>query len=83
MLNCYLVFMPKEDERVVQTFKDTHHPIASHLWAVATPIATCVEVCESLGIHDELNMIVVPMSEYYGRHDRALWQKLEAWREEA
>ena len=75
----YLVFLPEGGRRVEEVFPDSHHRIADDLWAVGSRLRTCVEVCDALGLDDPHTMVVVPMNEYYGRFDRALWQKLEAW----
>lgn len=78
-MNSYLVFMPGGDEKVGQEFPDAHYRISDDLWAIGSDLPTCVEVCERLGVEDGRRMVVVPMSEYYGRFDRALWQLLDSW----
>lgn len=71
--------MPGGDEAVTQIFPDAHHQIAPDLWAIGSPLLTCFDVCQRLGVDEGRRMVVAPMSEYYGRFDRALWQKLDAW----
>ena len=78
-MNSYLVFMPEEDGKVRREFPDAHYRIGNDLWAVSSDLPTCAEVCERLGIEDGRRMVVVPMNEYYGRFDRALWQRLDSW----
>lgn len=75
----YLVFMPGGEHKVEVRFPDSHHRIANDLWAVGSPLTTCAEVCTALGVDEPNTMVVVPMTDYYGRFDRALWQKLESW----
>ena len=78
-MNCYLVFMKDGKERIEETFPTAHFWIDENLWAIGSEVPTCVDVCELLGIDTDNRMIVVPMNDYYGRFDRALWQRLEAW----
>jgi len=75
----YFIFMPGGDDAVKTRFPDTHYHISEGLWAVASRLRTSADVCEQLGISGGLRGIVVPMEEYYGHYDRALWQKLAAW----
>ena len=75
----YLVFMPEDNERVEHEFPHANYRIESGLWAIRSDLPTCAEVCERLGIEDGNTMVVVPMNEYYGRFDRALWQRLDSW----
>ena len=76
----YLVFMPGGEERLEETFTDRYR-LTDGLWAVSSQMKTSSEVCSQLGIDDQTNMVVVPMNGYYGRFDKALWQRLESWRE--
>ena len=78
-MNNYLVFMPGGEQKVEGRFPDSHQRISVDLWAIGSPLTTCVEVCNVLEIEEPNTMVVVPMTEYYGRFDRALWQKLESW----
>lgn len=81
-MQCYLVHMPDGKETVEEKFPNHHHLIADDVWAVASPLMTSSEVCSLLGIEGGRSMVVVPMRDYYGRSDRALWQKLKAWGEQ-
>ena len=78
-MNSYLVFMPKDDGKVKRKFPDAHYRIRDDLWAIGSDLPKCVDVCERLGIEDGQRMVVVPMNDYYGRFDRALWQRLDSW----
>lgn len=78
-MNCYLVFMPEGTEKLEQAFPNTHYEISADFWAIGSDLPTCVDVCQHLGIEDEQRMVVVSMSDYYGRFDRALWQRLDSW----
>lgn len=75
----YIVFMPGGDRRIEQQFPSAHYRIAEGLWAVGSDLMTSSEVCRTLGVDEPQTMVVVPMSDYYGRYDRALWQQLESW----
>ena len=75
----YLVFMPGGEEAVTQHFPSAHYRLTDGLWAVGSPLETCVDVCTALGVDDPNTMVVAQIDEYYGRYDRALWQKLESW----
>ena len=77
-MNSHVVFMPDDNGKVQQEFPDAHHRIGDDLWAIGSDLRTCVDVCERLGIETGQNMVVVPVSEYYGRFDRALWQRLDS-----
>ena len=74
----YLVFMPQGEEQIKAGFPD-HYPIADGLWAVGTELRTSADVCGQLGIVPEGSGVVAKLTEYYGRFDNALWQKLESW----
>lgn len=60
-----------------------HFPLAEDsLWAVAADENTCVDVCERLGITSIGGGpgVVSKIEDYYGFYDRALWEKLNAWK---
>ena len=78
-MNAYLVFMPEGDSQVREVFGENHYRLASGLWVGASDISTSVDVCDRLGIEQGHSMVVVPIGEYYGRFDRALWQRLDSW----
>ena len=78
-MHSYFVFMPEGEKAVKQHFPTAHYRLTDGLWAVGSPLETCVDVCNALGVDESKTMVVVPMDEYYGRYDRALWQKLESW----
>lgn len=78
-MNSYLVFMREANGTVGREFPEAHYQIGDDLWAIGTDLPTCVDVCERLGIEGGQSMVVVPMTEYYGRFDRALWQRLDSW----
>ena len=77
----YLVYMPGGKEELEEQFPRACYRLTDGLWAVGSPFRTPTEVCEQLGVNegDGRTMVVVSMEEYYGRYDRALWQKLNAW----
>ena len=77
-MNRYIVYVSDGEDVVEREFGSANYKIAPSLWAIGTELATCVDVCERLGINGQ-SMLVVPVNEYYGRWDRVLWQKLDAW----
>ncbi len=78
-MRTYLVFMPADEGRVEKEFSDANFKMGDGLWAIGTEILTAADVCERLGMNEDSEIVVVPIRDYYGRFDRALWQKLEAW----
>ena len=53
----------------------------SGVWAVGTNLPTASDVSNAVGIGDGVRGVVFKISEFYGWHDEALWQKLNAWRQ--
>ncbi len=54
--------------------------VPGRVWAIATPLLTCHDVCQALGIGDDgPTCVVVRMSDYYGFANRALWESLRVW----
>ena len=78
-MNRYLIYMPGGEPQITQVFPDAHQKTSEDLWAVGTSLRTCTDVCTTVGIMEGKSGVLVPMEEYYGRFDRALWQRLEAW----
>ena len=78
-MNCYLVVADLKQESVRQAFPE-QFPVTDSAWVVAGRESTCAEVCEKLGISPEPGM-VCKIGDYYGYHDRALWDKIKAWQE--
>lgn len=79
----YLVFMPEGEGKIEKKFPRAHYQLTDGLWAIGSPLSTCADVCEELGMESGSSGVVVSMHEYYGHFDRALWQKLAAWNLEA
>ena len=67
----------------------THFPhvynVQAGSWVVASPMQTCTDVAGALGMNSERGTtgIVVKVGDYYGFYDKALWEKIEAWRLES
>lgn len=80
-MNRYIVFLPKAGNTLPEAFPGTHYRISDDWWAIGTPLATASDVCDALGVDEGpgRTMVVVPITDYYGRFDVALWQKLSAW----
>ena len=81
-MNGYLVFMPGSEDKVEAEFPCHYPPAAGSLWAVGSDEPTCADVCAKLGIGSGEPGVVYRIDDYYGHHDRALWQKLAAWSRE-
>lgn len=79
----YVVIVPAGEVNaadVTETFPDNYELLPGKVWAVGAPQATCVEVCELLGIGlGGKPGVVTKMDDYYGFYDRALWEKANAW----
>ena len=78
-MNRYIVYYSNDDDKIESEFGSANFEIAPSLWVIGTEIPTSVDVCKRLGIEDGLSMVVIPVNDYYGLWDRALWQKLDAW----
>ena len=53
------------------------------LWVVAADVATCVDVCQKLGMlaaDGPYGGVVFSINDCFGRFDTALWEKLNAWK---
>ena len=74
----YLVFMPGGKSKVESLYPH-HYELAEGLWAIGSVDISSADVCERLGIGPNAWGMVSRLGEYYGHHDGALWQKLEAW----
>ena len=74
--------MPGGSDSVRENFAQHYPPAEDSLWAVAADENTCADVCERLGITPSGSGrgVVSKIEEYYGFYDRALWEKLNAWR---
>ena len=82
----YMIYMPGGQQAVERNFSSELHQVDEYLWAVASSIRMPAEVCELLLSGEDENdstLVVVPMRDYDGYADRALWQKLDAWRNDS
>ena len=79
----YVIIVPQGEMAstdVAAAFPDNYELLPGNVWAVGAPQATCVEVCEKLGIgRDGKRGVVTKMDDYYGFYDRALWEKANVW----
>ena len=91
-MNCYLVVWPAKngDVSVVTSTFPEHHPVLEgRVYMVAAKQKTCAEVCDAIGIGNGAEIgngakksgLVTKVNDYYGLFDRALWEKMDAWRE--
>ena len=81
-MNTFLVFMPEGGKAVQSVFPRNYAIMQDVLWAVASDLTTCADVSERLGMNPvERNRgVVTRIDEFYGYFDRALWEKLNAWK---
>ncbi len=72
-----------DDAAMQQAFSDVYPLREENAWVVATAMATSADVSNSLDFHAKeggKSGIVVKIDQYYGCYDKALWQKLDAWK---
>ena len=82
---CYIVVatgLTAED--LSPHFSHVYH-IQTGSWVVASRMQTCTDVAGVLGMNSQggTTGIVVKLGDYYGFYDKALWEKIEAWRLES
>lgn len=85
-MNCYLVAGTNVSAAdLSERFGQYVYPVNALAWVVATDSATTSDVAEAIGMNDQAQRggIVVRVGDYYGYFDKALWEKIEAWRREA
>ena len=75
---------PKQAARAIQReFGERNHEVAEGVaWVVAasSPALTTADVCRKLGIDTGGHAgVVMRLGDYYGVHDRTLWEKLDLW----
>ena len=85
-MNCYLVVWPDKNgdaSVITSTFPDHHAILGGSVYMVAAKQRTCAEVCDAIGIGNgaQKNGLVTKVNDYYGLFDRALWEKMDAWRQ--
>ena len=70
-------------EGLQQVFGEHLYPLYPGAWAAGSGMTTSSEISSTLGFEPgQKNGIVLKVGEYYGCYNEALWQKLEAWREQ-
>lgn len=82
-MNCYLVVSPNvDDETLAKAFADFYTVPPKGAWVVASALGTSADVCNALGLTADLarNRIVVRLDDYYGFHNKDLWDRIAAWR---
>ena len=57
----------------------------THGWVAVASTTTSAEISARVGLGNDATKqkrgMVVRVGEYYGYHDGALWQKIDAWKE--
>ena len=82
-MNCYLVVSPNvEDSEIAAAFPNGWMPVMGGAWVVASNDPICADVAERLGMNAERSKsgVVVRVGEYFGYYNRALWDRIEAWK---
>ncbi len=80
---CYLIAATDiTDAEVRSAFGARMMGVRDGVWVVATAFPTCADVAERLGMNTNIGRsgIVVRIGEYFGFYNRALWDKIEAWK---
>ena len=80
----YIVISDKiTDDDLADVFPDTYSFRENHVWGVASKLPTSMDVSKALKFNDDdspRSGVVLKVGEYYGRYDKGLWQKLDAWK---
>ena len=83
-MHCYVVISEQLDDAEVQrSFPDVYPLREGNAWMVASAMTTSADVSNSLNFEPKeggKSGIVVKVDQYYGCYDKALWQKLDAWK---
>lgn len=94
-MNVYLAIIPPDsiDQKELDSKFPKNQPVIPGVWVVAGTHDTCADVSAELGIIKENPSlfegqgtrwgVVVKVEEYYGYFDRALWDKIDAWRRDS
>ena len=75
----YLVHLPNGTDRLTNTFPFHYTLTEGSLWAIASDLLTCADVCQRLGMVSGQGGVVVKFEEYYGVYDPAFWDALRVW----
>jgi hypothetical protein len=63
---------------IERAFSNNYYKIADRQWLVASPDLTTRDVVQKLGAQDTLGkVLVVSVANYWGYHDRDLWEWLK------
>ena len=85
-MHCFIVGSagsnPLTEQAIQRHFPDHNYKIVpGKLWAIASELATCIDICQILGLNAESNRtgVVVKMDEYNGFFERGVWEKVNEW----
>ena len=84
-MTLYIVICPDVEGAIApatvgQVFPHCYVVIPDRVWAIASPLLTCNDVCQALGVGDTGPYCVVTrITDYYGFANRALWESLRTW----
>ena len=82
-MNCYLIAATNiSDQEISAAFGAKVMVVGEGTWVVASMDQTCADVAERLGMNSRRGKsgIVVRVGEYFGFYNRALWDRIEAWK---
>ena len=80
-MNRYLILVPGGDDFVPGLYPNNYRLKGIDAWVVGSEESTCADVWERLMVPPPGGWVVISIGQYYGRYDRALWDKLTAWRD--
>ena len=72
-------------EHLQQSYPDAHLEVSSRTFLVADRLTTSVQLGEKLGLSDtepRSRAIIVPVTSYWGYHNRSIWEWISAKRAE-
>ena len=81
-MNCYLAVATNlVTDDVVAIYSDALK-VCDGAWVFPAADETCAEVAERLGMNNTRHTIgiVVSVDDYYGYYNKALWDKISAWK---
>ncbi|MCY3819783.1 MAG: hypothetical protein OXH52_10550 [Gammaproteobacteria bacterium] len=72
-------------EEMEQLFPGNVYPLRNaNTYLIGSAMPTCADVNSAIGFGAHKGSgLVLKVGEYYGHYDQAVWQKMEAWRQQA
>ena len=81
-MNCYVISAENLSTADVRASFPEAYEVRTGTWVAPSSFDTCADVAEELGMNSTVQArgIVVSLGAYYGYHNNALWEKINAWR---